>query len=363
MNLSSWEEGWLIMIENLYISNLKSIKELSVDCSNINLFIGTNSSGKSTILQAILLLAQNINHLDSGLNGRLVRLGNFDEAKCKYSRDSVIKIKVTAPSLMRSFIFKRFNDDEGRIIEPEFEGKDYNFMSLEDRNFQYVSCNRIGPQNIYMKNMDVYETMGIDSEYAISYLSAHGSDPIDSKLCKSTDDFTLLGQVNWWLDYIVDATISLEEIPRADAITVSYSFHELHNIRPTNIGSGISYLISILITCLSMPADGVVIIENPEIHLHPRAQSRICEFLYFVADADRQLFIESHSDHIFNGFRVGITTKAMCRDKINIQFAALNQENFSSIVKVEIDDWGNVVNQKEDLFDQFDIDLNKMLGI
>ena len=109
MNLSSWEEGWLIMIENLYISNLKSIKELSVDCSNINLFIGTNSSGKSTILQAILLLAQNINHLDSGLNGRLVRLGNFDEAKCKYSRDSVIKIKVTAPSLMRSFIFKRFN--------------------------------------------------------------------------------------------------------------------------------------------------------------------------------------------------------------------------------------------------------------
>lgn len=350
------------MIDKLYISNLKSIKEVSVECSNINLLVGTNSSGKSTVLQAILLVAQNINYANSGLNGTLVRLGKYDEAKCKYSRESEIMIRVTTPSLTQSFSFRRDAED-GKQIEEESDGRDSGFMSIEKRNFQYISCNRIGPQNIYMKNMDIHETMGIDSEFVISYLNAHSSDPIDPTLCRDKSDYTLLGQVNWWLNYIVEATISTEEIPRADVITVSYSSHELQNIRPTNIGSGISYLVSILITCLSMPEDGIVIVENPEIHLHPRAQSRICEFLYFVSIANRQIFIESHSDHIFNGFRVGITTKNMSREIINIQFAELNQENITSLTKVEVDDWGNVVNQKENLFDQFDADLNTMLGI
>lgn len=350
------------MISDLYINNLKSIKSLSLSCSNLNVLVGTNSSGKSTILQALLLVAQNINYKNSGLNGKLVRLGNFDEAKCSYSRESEIEVRVKTPSIEYGIKFNRFAEDGNRIVE-ELNNREASFMSIDNRFFQYVSCNRIGPQNMYMKNMDINETMGTDSEYAISYLNRHSSDLIDLDLCKEKNDYTLLGQVNWWLKYIVDATISTEEIPRADAITVSYSYHELKNIRPTNIGSGISYLISILISCLSMPEDGIVIIENPEIHLHPRAQSRICEFLYFVSTVNRQIFIESHSDHIFNGFRVGISTKTMLRNIINIQFASLDSENTTYLTKVEIDDWGNVMNQKENLFDQFDTDLNKMLGI
>ena len=210
------------MIEKLFISNLKAIKNLSIDCSNINLLVGTNSSGKSTVLQALLLLAQNINYTNSGLNGKLVRLGNFDEAKCKFSREPEIRIQANTQLSEYKFSFKRF-DEHGKTIGEEVENRSPQFMSIDSRSFQYVSCNRIGPQNIYMKNMDIYETMGIDSEYAISFLNTHGADQIESSLCKDMNDFTLLGQVNWWLKYIVDATISTEEIPRADAITVSYS--------------------------------------------------------------------------------------------------------------------------------------------
>lgn len=46
------------MIKSISVSALKSIKELSIDCSRLNLFVGTNSSGKSTFLQALLLLKQ-----------------------------------------------------------------------------------------------------------------------------------------------------------------------------------------------------------------------------------------------------------------------------------------------------------------
>ena len=77
----------------------------------------------------------------------------------------------------------------------------------------------------------------------------------------------------------------------------------------------------------------------------------------------RQLFVESHSDHIFNGFRAGIASGEMEQDAINIQFISLNEEHLSQAMKVKIGRMGRIENQQKDLFDQFDIDLNKMIGL
>lgn len=221
----------------------------------------------------------------------------------------------------------------------------------------------MGPQNLYKKNMSIDEYIGNDGEYAVSYLNRHGGDLLEEKLQKEKNDYTLLGQVNWWLEYIADATIYTEEIPGADSIKASYQMNELSGIRPVNIGAGISYLISVLIACLSAPSESVTIIENPEIHLHPGAQSRLCEFFYFIAESGRQLFIESHSDHIFNGFRAGIASGEMKETLLDIYFTYLNDEHATETIKVKIGKFGNIENQRPDLFDQFDMDLNKMIGI
>ena len=107
----------------------------------------------------------------------------------------------------------------------------------------------------------------------------------------------------------------------------------------------------------------MIVLENPEIHLHPSAQAKLCEFLYFVSGNRRQLFIESHSDHVFNGFRAGIAAGEMKKEAINIQFISLNDEHVSQAMKVRIGRMGRVENQKKNLFDQFDLDLNKMIGL
>lgn len=60
--------------------------------------------------------------------------------------------------------------------------------------------------------------------------------------------------------------------------------------------------------------------RKPEIHLHPKAQSKLCEFLYFVSQSGRQLFIETHSDHIFNGLRVGVANGSMNQEDISVNF-------------------------------------------
>ena len=76
------------MIDKVHILALKSIKDLSVECSKLNLFVGTNSSGKSTFLHALLALTQR------SLNGKYISIGDFREVRNYYMPNSSIKIEI-----------------------------------------------------------------------------------------------------------------------------------------------------------------------------------------------------------------------------------------------------------------------------
>lgn len=355
------------MIETLKIKNFKSIKEMKINCANITLLIGTNSSGKSSILQGLLFVAQNTGK-KCGLNGELMSLGSFEENRCVYADEKEIIFEIGAGEYMADLVLSREIEIEPNLhIKDNSQGKWWEALcsglDYEKRAFQYLSCHRVGPQNVYQKNMTMEDVIGTDGQYAVAFLNKHSSDVLETKLCKGNVDYTLLGQVNLWLSYIADAEISTEEIRGADMVKASYTMHDARQIRPTNIGSGISYLISVIIICLASPKEAVIALENPEIHLHPSAQAKLCEFFYFISLTGRQLFIETHSDHIFNGFRAGIATNEMDKDKIKIQFISLNEEHISQAMQVQIGRMGRIENQRKDLFDQFDLDLNKMIGL
>ena len=235
--------------------------------------------------------------------------------------------------------------------------------SVGDRKSQYLSCHRVGPQDVYSDNDSIEETLGNNGEYAMAYLHRHRNDVLEEQLCRNSEDLTLLGQVNWWLKYITGAEVYPVAVDGTNLVRATYQMHEINNLSPLNIGSGISYLVSILIMCLSSAKGGVLVIENPEIHLHPAAQSKVCEFLHYIAKTERQIFIETHSDHIFNGFRAGIAMGEMDKEDINIQFISLNDEYVSENMRVQIGSMGRIDNPQKDLFDQFDLDLNKMIGL
>lgn len=115
--------------------------------------------------------------------------------------------------------------------------------------------------------------------------------------------------------------------------------------------------------CLSSEKDSTIIIENPEIHLHPKAQAKLMKFLYFIAASGRQLFIETHSDHIFNGIRVGIATNEMDSNKIAVNFVTCDEKEGSQNSVIQFGKMGNILNPIPDLFDQFELDINKMIGL
>jgi predicted ATPase len=353
-----------------------------MQCKNLNIITGTNSSGKSTLLQAVLLFFQTYMGagatltLPTGLNGNLISLGDFRENKSVNVSDSKITIG------LRFNNYPGFDNCPDKFAEVYFEedenlqcsagnNAENDIINMIDGNsdnsavsdtIKYLSCQRVGAQDVFNKN---YSSGGIgqNGEYAIYYFERNKSNIVENSLIRDTSSETLSAQVNYWLKYIVNATITTEDTQRTDIVKASYKVGNSRAARPKNVGSGISYLVSLLILCLSSEKNDIMIIENPEIHLHPKAQSKVCEFLYFIAKSGRQIFAETHSDHIFNGIRAGIATGEFNPEHITVNFLDLDERNCTKNTVIEFGKRGRILNCTPGLFDQFDIDLNKMLSL
>ncbi len=360
------------MINGIEILALKSIDKLTVTCKNLNIITGTNSSGKSTFLQAILLYVQSYEKeywhtKGNGLNGKFVSIGEFRENKNINSTSKEIVINMDSTGNHRKTVKYTENVDGECVVEYVKDGRDgggYNVLDMLNNipRIKYLSCNRIGANDVYSKDYSDND-IGTNGEYAIYYLQKNRTKNLDKKLIIDSTQETLESQVNYWLKYIVNTTIKTEDLIGTDIVKASFNVGNTRDTRPKNVGSGTSYLISILILCLSAKEHEVLIIENPEIHLHPTAQSKLCEFLYFIAESGRQIFIETHSDHMFNGVRVGVATGSMDKELVTVNFFELDDNNSTVNNVVEFGKRGRILNVREGLFDQFDNDLNRMLGL
>lgn len=344
------------MISKMKIEGLKSIDDLSISLTNFNLFIGTNSSGKSTIIQGLLTLSQNINNYESKLNGSLVSLGDFREVRNFNTNAKSIRINVEDSNEKHSIQF--FEENEA-IVNINKEKCELKF----DKGLYYLSASRIGHLDTYEKNIKGVYKFGLQGEYCFSYFIKNKDKVLDSELLKDTVSETLEYNVNKWFEYIVGGKLVTHDIAQTDRIKAQFIGSSGREVRTKNIGSGLSYLISIIIMALSLDKYETLIIENPEIHLHPKAQSRLTEFFMFIANADRQLIIETHSDHIFNGTRVAISTGDIDAKKVSLNFLTLDERYCTINTPISVGKRGRIIDPPKDLFDQFDVDLDRMLGL
>jgi predicted ATPase len=344
------------MISNIKIKGLKSIDELELTLKNLNLFIGTNSSGKSTIIQSLLIASQNIDKSKSEFNGSLVSLGDFREVRNFVTNAKSVSIGIEDSQGNHQWEF--FEEEDS--IEKN-TGKDCDFKF--DDGLYYLSASRIGYMDTYEKNIKKVYKFGIQGEYCFSYFIKNKDKLLDEPILIDNVSKTLDYNVNYWFEHIINAKLVATDIQQTDRLKVQFSGSSGREVRTKNIGSGLGYLISIIIMCLSIEAGDTLIIENPEIHLHPKAQSKLLEFLVFISKSNRQLIIETHSDHIFNGIRVAIVNGKLTNDDVSLNFLSLNEKNCTDNREITVGKRGRIINGSRDLFDQFEIDLDRMLGI
>lgn len=362
------------MIKKLKIENFKSVQELELELGDFNLFCGTNSSGKSTILHALLILTQNSEiKKDSKaiLNGTLVQLGDFTDIK-NFDKSSSENIIISGTfNKDDSFIFKLENKLGTIPYSNVVAANNIDRFRFENSVF-YLSSNRIGDVELHESANN--NQLGSRGQFAIDYFNNNSMKIINARMVhENHQDSNFVTEVNYWLKRIVGAELEVSKVDHTSKLVTTYrNLGSRDFVRSINIGTGISYLISIIIVCFAVVSNRedntnpIIIIENPEIHLHPKAQSNVTEFLLFISKF-AQVIVETQSDHVFNRFRIfakesressSIIDKKSPVGKV---FFSKYEKNRSIFDEIIINNKGTITNDKKDLFDQFDIDLMKLL--
>jgi predicted ATPase len=134
--------------------------------------------------------------------------------------------------------------------------------------------------------------------------------------------------------------------------------------RATNVGFGITYAFPIIVAALASRPNALLIIENPEVHLHPRAQTAIAQLLCLAVKGGAQVLVESHSDHVLNGIRLAVKTGILEPGAVAVHFftRAIVEDRFvHTAVSPEIDAHGRIDKWPEGFFDEYERALEDLI--
>ena len=238
---------------------------------------------------------------------------------------------------------------------------------------------------MYPKNNQsvVYDrNIGDSGQYAAHYLETfydeevvfenilHPKSFIEDKLLKKTIvNKTLINQVNLWLGEISPGINVRTTSINQDEVLLEYVFNQptyvnTNRFKPENVGFGITYALPVVISLLAAKPDSLLIIENPESHIHPRGQAELGKLIALVSQNNVQIIIETHSDHILNGIRVGIKQKGLDKGKARLFYfskVVKEQEQYSHVTDIEMDKNGTLSNEPSGLLDEWGNQLIKLL--
>lgn len=365
------------MISALRLKNFKAFKDLELDLRSFNLLSGLNSVGKSTILQSLLTLRQSYLESDRTtaefalqLNGDYVELGNVEDvfyrARGREITDNILSIGITDDVAGENTWEYTRPINVDFFDNPRFVGN----KSLLDTAifsttgaFQYIQAERIGPR-VYASTNDskiAKRDLGKAGEYTIHYLNQHQDDRITQPalLFEGTDgDNRLIDQVIKWMGTISPNTIIETMVNRELGI----SRLVVNDSRATNVGFGISYVLPVIVAILSSSPQNLVLLENPEAHLHPQGQVRMGELMARAASADIQIICETHSDHILNGIRLCTKKRLINENDVMLHFFTKSNTTADvEIVTPNLDSDGRIDYRPEGFFDEFSNSMRDLM--
>lgn len=385
------------MIRNIEIKNFKSIKSKYFPLRNLNVLLGLNGQGKSSFIQSLLILRQSADSLKKGvlqLNGSEFQVGSTKDALYQYSgKNESLSIaiafnegepyKMDFDYTIGSDVFNQVNQQKD--IYGEAIGYLDNKQPLFGRNFQYLNANRIEPQSIHKKSYTsvvTHNNIGSLGQYTVDYLETRGDDDIEFENCihhktiisknnkgEVLKDKRLKNQVNLWMGEISpDVSIKTTSVS-SDLVKLEYEFEQptygkTMAFKPENVGFGISYSLHVVVALLKAKSGDLVIIENPESHIHPRGQAELGKLIALLAQNDVQIILETHSDHIVNGIRVGIKGQPELKDKSILFYfekVVTKNEQYSKITNIEIDNKGELSEYPNNLLEEWSNQLLKLL--
>lgn len=364
------------MHKELSIENFKCFsKKTRIKLGKINICLGSNSVGKSSVIQSCILLRQiyeqamvyrntKVDEYTISLNDVYgLQLGDSKHIQSANKDEIVLRIDGYEYQLLS-------------IVDSPMEMKVKNKYDIQEMSnnkglfadgFYYLNAERVGPRNYQLIDSKVINNCGVYGENTIHLLNVVSNHRVESDKCFNLDEEkkvnTVGKQVEYWMDYIIPGIeISTDDVTdlRVSKMMLQQSALDTGFLSPYNFGFGISYVLPIILTGLIAKEGSVFLVENPEAHLHPKGQSHIGYFLAMMAMAGVQVVIETHSEHVINGIRIAALKNGMNPDDISINFFSIKDcegstqhivENITLNERMDLEVWpeGFMDQEEEDL--------------
>ena len=395
-----------MMITELRAQNFKSWQDTGkLQFAPLTGLFGANSSGKTSILQVLLMLKQTVEQpsdwnepLYFGDEESLVNLGSFDDIIHGHEHDLSLDIivswklskKLTIQNISGvdtlSFVFHMFSSmSEGPIYklgENFFSthpagGREYNISTPygEDGAQSLFRCYGIrgassSTQEIFSGLEGAFENLfsrilylGPLREYPRRYYPWEGDHPIGiGQYGERTTAALLSGrirrlpideQIPKWLQKL-ELIDSYDVQPVSDTGGDYELLVKQHKGGPdvplTDVGFGVSQVLPVLILCYYAPKGSILILEQPEAHLHPKVQSELADVLIDVVKNRKvQIILESHSAHLLHRLQRRIAEEKLSADDTAFYFCQIN-DGTSEIERLKVDEYGNILNWPQNFF-------------
>ena len=362
----------------------KCFELLRLPLAPLTLLTGLNASGKSSVLQAIVLLHQTMREHEWStrlvLNGPGVRLGKVSDVAV---RDGY-EIALDDDENVYRWVFGGDRQDmsmevqlvavndrtlklpqELRYLLPPDETKVASSLTRSLWDLTYITAERIAPQETYpLEDPRLVSVVGPRGEHAVSVLHWGRDEPVLDGLVLPGAPAIRLRQVERRMSTLFPGCeIDLQQAPRANAVTLGLrtsNATEFHS--PIHTGFGLTQILPVMVAALSATKGDILLIENPEVHLHPAGQALMGQFLADVARAGIQVVVETHSDHVLNGVRRAVKACRLNSEKVAIHFFRPPSDEGTQVLSPTLDDSGNIDDWPEGFFDQFDRDANYFAG-
>lgn len=427
------------MLKTFHFQNFKSWRDVEVECAPITGFFGTNSSGKTSLLQFLLMLKQTKDGTDRAisldLNGDLVRLGTITDVIHKHDESlpldwglefvldseldatdtskvppSVIsqsdrfrinatnvvqggapkatKLSYTLGDLIFQLTPKSEQTSQFELTCTKADGEPSGFQfirtlgrawrlpgpiksyafpdqartyfqnaafladleaSYEQQldNIYYLGPLRHYPQRDYLWTRSRPTDVGAQGEKAIDAILAATQDGLTRNLKWKAKHMSFQEMVAYWLREMgLIQEFKVEEIAKNSnrwqaRVKTQKGASE---VLLTDVGFGISQVLPVITLLQYVPEGSTVILEQPEIHLHPLAQAALADVIIQASSHRKvQVILESHSEHLLLRLQRRMAEERLASDKVRLYFCDA-AEGESTITQLDVDLYGNIRN-------------------
>ncbi|MCE2963711.1 MAG: DUF3696 domain-containing protein [Chitinophagales bacterium] len=365
------------MVSQINFKNFKLFKNWqTLEIKPITILIGKNNSGKTAVLKLPTMIGESLRGNFSepiSLNSKVNIGKKYDELF--YSQDILAdtldfeildkfeKIKISLNGVYKSGNIEiksyNFNDENIKITKSNIKGFKYSKLKHLNLNFDYIEAFREYPKDGF--TTDFYgkiDTIGISGINAFKLLSLHRKEN-NSLIISKISNWFKENFEGWGLE-VKPFTISSS----TEGFDFVLSNDKIKNINILNTGSGIRQVLPLIVrSYMPVEEETLIIIEEPESHLHPAAHGNLAQRFVesYLEDYNKRYLIETHSQNFVLRMRRLVAEGILNPDDLAIYYVDYDEEEFASNLKrIEVDEIGRVSFWPEGIFSET---LDETIGI